>query len=396
MGSDTLLSVENLGKKFCRSLHRTMLYGVRDAMLNVTGIPTRPDILRPAEFWALQNVSFELQPGRCLGVIGANGAGKSSLLKVLNGIIRPDTGRVRVRGRVGALIEVGAGFHPMLTGRENIYVNGQVMGMKKKEIDRKFDDIVEFAEIGEFLDTPVKFYSSGMYVRLGFAVAIHTEPDILLIDEVLAVGDARFRLKCLSSIRQLTEEGICILFVSHNMSQVAEICQEVLWLQKGQAERLGPSDETVHAYEKAQCHAECEIPPPLDTAYGARVEEFSVEPGQDNREGAPTFRIRYACRRTCETLYAVFGIRDCGGRLIYGERIDVSAHAGKGQHEVAISLGKVVLLPGSYMASCGLNRTVAWGDHVHHIPNAAAFSVSDLRSPVKGGVVDLSPTIHLT
>ena len=391
-----MLSVENLGKKFCRSLHRTMLYGVRDSWLNIAGIPLRSDVLRRAEFWALQQVSFELQQGECLGVIGANGAGKSSLLKILNGIIRPDMGRVRVRGRVGALIEVGAGFHPMLTGRENIYVNGQIMGMRKKEIDKKFHDIVEFAEIGEFLDTPVKFYSSGMYVRLGFAVAIHTEPDILLIDEVLAVGDARFRLKCLSAIRRLTEEGICMLFVSHNMSQVAEICQEVLWLQKGRAERVGPSNETIHAYENAQCQTECEIPPPLDCAYGARVEAFFVEPGQDDRKGAPTFCIRYECRRACETLYAVYGIRDMGGRLIYGERIDVSAHAMKGHHEVIISLEKVHLLPGLYMASCGLNRTMAWGDHVHHLPHAATFSVSDIHAPRKGGVVDLSPTIRMT
>ena len=183
--------------------------------------------------WAIDDVSFEVKRGECLGIIGPNGAGKSTLLKMLNGIILPDKGKITIRGRVSALIELGAGFHPMLTGRENIYVNGAILGLRRKEIDRKFDEIVAFADLEDFIDTPVKFYSSGMYVRLGFAVAAHLDPDVILIDEVLAVGDVAFRLKCFNHVRSLVESGSAIILVTHSQNDIARVCSRGIVLNQG-------------------------------------------------------------------------------------------------------------------------------------------------------------------
>jgi lipopolysaccharide transport system ATP-binding protein len=230
--SDVLIKVKSVSKKFCKNLRRTMLYGLQDIARNVIGVPANSDNLRPSEFWSLDNISFELRRGECLGLIGPNGAGKSTLLKILNGIISPDKGRVEIKGRVGALIEVGAGFHPMLTGRENIYINGSILGFSKKEMDKKFDDIVAFSELSDFIDTPVKFYSSGMYVRLGFAVAAQMEPDVMLIDEVLAVGDVGFRSKCLNAIDRISRNA-AVIFVSHQMPQVARICSDIIVMNHG-------------------------------------------------------------------------------------------------------------------------------------------------------------------
>ncbi len=206
------------------------------------------DKLRPEEFWSVNDVSFELKRGECLGLIGPNGAGKSTLLKMLNGLIKPDRGRISIRGRVGALIELGAGFNPILTGRENIYVNGAVLGFTKEEIDRKFDSIVAFAEIGDSIDAPVQNYSSGMKVRLGFAVAAQMEPDVLIIDEVLAVGDIGFRVKCLNRIHELLENA-AVIFVSHSMPFVSRICTHAMVMQQGMSiYPLGPVPEGIDFY----------------------------------------------------------------------------------------------------------------------------------------------------
>jgi lipopolysaccharide transport system ATP-binding protein len=232
--SDVLIKVENVSKKFCRDLKKSLWYGVKDIAGELSRRGISRDALRPGEFWSVKDISFELKRGECLGLIGANGAGKSTLLKMLNGLIKPDQGRISMRGRVGALIELGAGFNPILTGRENIYVNGAVLGFTKEEIGRKFDEIVEFAEINEFIDTPVQNYSSGMKVRLGFAVAAQMEPDVLLIDEVLAVGDIGFRVKCLNRISELLAQS-AVIFVSHAMPQIARICTHTMLMKKGQS-----------------------------------------------------------------------------------------------------------------------------------------------------------------
>jgi lipopolysaccharide transport system ATP-binding protein len=237
--NETLIKVENVSKKFCRNLKRSLWYGMKDLGTELLGQSHDHDgHLRKDEFWAVKDISFELRRGECLGLIGRNGAGKTTLLRILNGLIKPDKGRIEMKGRVGALIALGAGFNPILTGRENIYVNASVLGLNKHEIDKKIDEIIAFADINDFIDAPVQSYSSGMVVRLGFAVATALKPDILLLDEVLAVGDAEFRVKCFNKIQEIMNE-CAVIFVSHNMPQVTRICNSVLLLRDGEAIAMG-------------------------------------------------------------------------------------------------------------------------------------------------------------
>ncbi len=246
--SEIVIKAQNVGKKFCKSLYRSMLYGISDVASTVIGTELKTEVLRKDEFWAVDDVSFELKKGEALGLIGPNGSGKTTLLRILNGIFMPDKGRIEIKGKVGALIQVGAGFHQMLTGRENIYVNGAILGMSKKEIDKKFDSIINFAEIGDFIDAPVKFYSSGMYVRLGFAIAIHCEPDILLIDEILAVGDLAFRVRCFSKLAEITK-NCAVIIVSHNMSAISRIASKCMVLHKGKVSYCGSPDQSIQKYQ---------------------------------------------------------------------------------------------------------------------------------------------------
>ena len=201
------------------------------------------------DFWALRDVSFELRKGEVVGLIGRNGAGKSTLLKILSRVTQPTVGRAEIHGRVGSLLEVGTGFHPELTGRENTYLNGAILGMGKKEIDRKFDEIVAFAEVGDFIDTPLKHYSTGMQMRLAFAVAAHLEPETLLVDEVLAVGDMAFQKKCLGKMGEVASGGRTIVFVSHQLNQIRRLCEKVIWLDQGKIFQVGPTPEVAGAYE---------------------------------------------------------------------------------------------------------------------------------------------------
>jgi len=250
MNDDIAIRVEKASKKYCKLLKRSMLYGVRDIGRNALGMSSHSNKLRKGEFWAVDDVSFELKKGETLGIIGPNGSGKTTLLKMLNGIFWPDKGKITINGKVGALIEIGAGFHPLLTGRENVYVNAAILGMTKKEVDRKFDTIVEFAEIGDFIDVPVKFYSSGMFVRLGFAVAVHCEPDILLVDEVLAVGDLAFALKCHRKMSEFRQNGGTVLMVTHNMQAIRNMCKKVLWLGEGKIKEIGEVHHVCDLYEE--------------------------------------------------------------------------------------------------------------------------------------------------
>lgn len=241
--SETLIKAEKVSKKFCLDLKRSLWYGMKDLAGDLLCLSANSrGHLREDEFWAVRDVTFELKRGACLGLIGPNGAGKTTLLRMLNGLINPDEGRIEMRGRIGALIALGAGFNPILTGRENIFVNAAVLGLSKKEIDNKFDQIVAFSELEAFIDSPVQNYSSGMAVRLGFAVASAVEPDILLIDEVLAVGDINFVLKCFSRIDKILP-NTAVIFVTHNMPQIERICTSLLVLKSGRAVYQG---EDVH------------------------------------------------------------------------------------------------------------------------------------------------------
>jgi lipopolysaccharide transport system ATP-binding protein len=257
--SDTSIRVEGLSKQYRiggkRDQHKTL----RDTLTDVLASPFRRagELLRgqaksadkiDETIWALKDVSFEIKPGEIVGIIGRNGAGKSTLLKILSRITEPTTGFADIHGRVGSLLEVGTGFHPELTGRENIYLNGAILGMKREEIVRKFDEIVAFAEIEKFIDTPVKHYSSGMYLRLAFAVAAHLEPEILVVDEVLAVGDARFQKKCMNKMQGVGKQGRTIFFVSHNMPAITRLCKRVILLDEGHLMRDGLPHRVVAAY----------------------------------------------------------------------------------------------------------------------------------------------------
>lgn len=254
--SDTIISVENLGKRYSlRHLRDQRYIALRDVLVEkATGLFRRSgkdrgnDATRE-DFWALRDISFELKEGEVLGIIGRNGAGKSTLLKILSRITDPTEGRVRIRGRIASLLEVGTGFHPELTGRENIFLNGAILGMSRVEIKKHFDTIVDFAEIGTFLDTPVKRYSSGMYVRLAFAVAAHLEPEILVVDEVLAVGDAQFQKKCLGRLEHVSKkEGRTVLFVSHNIGVIKSLCTSCIVLHKGHKILQGSVNESLSKY----------------------------------------------------------------------------------------------------------------------------------------------------
>jgi lipopolysaccharide transport system ATP-binding protein len=252
--SNIAIRVENLGK-FYRLGHIVSYQTLRESLTNAMSAPFRRgrSKIEHSEdnyIWALKNVSFEVEEGEVVGIIGRNGAGKTTLLKILNRVTTPTEGHAEIRGRVGSLLEVGTGFHPELTGRENVYLNGAVLGMKRKEIDRKFDEIVEFAGVGvdKFIDTPLKRYSSGMSVRLGFAVTAHLEPDILLVDEVLAVGDYEFQKKCFGKMREVGTKGRTVLVVSHNMASIVSLCQRVILLDAGQLVMDGKTNEVIQKY----------------------------------------------------------------------------------------------------------------------------------------------------
>jgi lipopolysaccharide transport system ATP-binding protein len=258
--SDTVIRVENLSKKYLldhqRKGHRNYK-SIKESLPNAISSLGKK-ILNPRgekgfklsqeEFWALKDVSFEIKQGDRVGIIGRNGAGKSTLLKILSRITEPTNGRIGINGRIASLLEVGTGFHPELTGRENIFLNGAVLGMSRVEIQRKFDEIVNFAEVEKFLDTPVKRYSSGMYVRLAFAVAAHLEPEILIVDEVLAVGDAQFQKKCLNKMGEVASEGRTILFVSHNVGAISTLCDKAVFLEKGRVREIGSVEKITTTY----------------------------------------------------------------------------------------------------------------------------------------------------
>jgi ABC-type polysaccharide/polyol phosphate transport system ATPase subunit len=233
-----------------------MVYGLTDIGKNLCGLRSDPNILRSDEFWAIKDISFDVKKGEAFALVGANGAGKTTLLKMLNGIFWPDEGKISVKGTLGPLIAVGAGFHPLLSGRDNIYINAAILGIGKQEIQKKFDEIVAFADIGEFLDTPVKHYSSGMFVRLGFSVAVHCEPEILLIDEILSVGDMAFQTKCKVKMDQFINSGKTIVYISHNLDTVINMCQRALFLQEGRMVYAGDAKSVVYEYRKSVLNQE--------------------------------------------------------------------------------------------------------------------------------------------
>jgi lipopolysaccharide transport system ATP-binding protein len=282
MSEPPLVSVNGVSKKFCRSLKRSLWYGAQDIAYDLVGLSNQPERLRPEEFWAVRDVSFDLRRGECIGLLGVNGAGKSTLLKMLNGLIRPDAGEIHIRGKVGALIELGAGFNPLLSGRENVYVNGAVLGLRRREIDAQFERIVDFSGLESFIDSPVQSYSTGMRARLGFAVAAHLRCDLLLIDEVLAVGDVPFRWKCFQHLRRLIAEGTSIIVVTHSPMELSRVAVRSLVMKHGAALFDGALTEGVTRYQSLMTQRAADS---SSSRSGPRIASVAIEDERGDERG---------------------------------------------------------------------------------------------------------------
>jgi lipopolysaccharide transport system ATP-binding protein len=345
-------------------------------------------------FWALRNVSFEVQRGEVVGLIGRNGAGKSTLLKIFSRIVEPTVGVARLRGRVASLLEVGTGFHPELTGRENIYLNGAILGMKRAEIQRKFDEIVAFAEFEQFLDTPVKRYSSGMCVRLAFAVAAHLEPQILIVDEVLAVGDHAFQKKCLGKMHDVASgDGRTVLFVSHNMGVLSQLCQQGVYLEHGQIKTVGPIKEVIETYLRSsldQNSARAEFPTdpakPAQFAIAEMVRNDGTLGSDFSCDEPVTIRLQYEVRKVIPGTFLTFHIQNLEGiRVLFSDICDTNPSAteylGTGQHTFEIQIPPRLLSPTTYLLSVSsMSKYHGAIDHQHA---CCEFTLRDFSVPEK-------------
>ena len=382
--AEVLVRSVGASKKFCRSLKKSLWYGVcdiageilpfgkRESQMTDSGLliagsasalDSRPatldsaERLREGEFWAVRGVSFEVRRGECLGLLGHNGAGKTTLLKMLNGLIKPDHGRIEMRGRIGALIALGAGFNPILSGRENIYINGAVLGLSRAEVASRIDEIIDFAELGEFIDMPVQSYSSGMQVRLGFAVATAMEPDVLILDEVLAVGDANFRAKCFKRIGMIAK-NCAILFVSHDRSQISRICSRAIVMERGQTIFAGETQNALDFYQKAISKEH------LDASLVSHDEIQSVSLGGIEalgalQSGSPlNLEISIDSRCKLEVSVGVVNFHDASGNP--AGQADFSSQISfvpEGKSRIAISIHRLDLAHGTYFLNLGLFGT---------------------------------------
>ncbi len=393
MNSPVVISVENLGKRY-RISHRAEgqpYLALRDIIAEkVRGLFRSRNSTQShssnEDFWALKDVSFEIKQGEVVGIIGRNGAGKSTLLKILSRITEPSKGhgRVRIKGRVASLLEVGTGFHPELTGRENIYLNGAILGMTRVEIRRKFDEIVAFAEVEKFLDTPVKRYSSGMYVRLAFAVAAHLEPEILVVDEVLAVGDAQFQKKCLGKMRDVSKDGRTVLFVSHNLGVIRSLCEKVCWLDRGRLLQVGPTVEVVDAYLREGVQKNDKL---TDTStkprvghYGEKLRILQLEcwPSLPLVHDSPCrLEIHFESLNDVEEITVGIGFSSLDGtRLLtyetdlYGPRPNIA----KGKNgSVRFEIEALPLAPGYYSLDVGVRSGDLYG--IDYLPGVSQIEV---------------------
>ncbi len=362
----TVIQAEKLSKRYRIGEHERY-HALRDVLTRALRSPM--SFLRrsqPEMFWALKEVSLDVREGEVLGVIGRNGAGKTTLLKILSRITRPTSGWAEIRGRVGSLLEVGTGFHPELTGRENTFLSGAILGMSKREITCKFDEIVAFAELEKFIDTPVKYYSSGMYVRLAFAVAAHLEPEILLVDEVLAVGDLEFQKKCLGKMNEVSKGGRTIVFVSHQMGQIRRLCERVIWVDHGAVRADTRTVEAINAYEMAMASgdpacSEGRVP------NVARWEIIAPENGGARGNvlktfGDVEFRFSWLVRGDVQKGAIGIVLRNSEGTIVWAT-IQTSLNLRPGEHSCSIAVPFFPVLPGTYFWSFGLYDGHQWIDY---------------------------------
>ena len=365
--NDKLIRVDHLSKKFCKSLRRSLWYGVQDIAAEFAlwrKYPQRP--LRSGEFWALEDVSFALEKGEALGVIGPNGAGKSTLLRVLNGLMKPDAGRIEVNGRLGALIELGAGFNPILTGRENIYINGAILSLSREQIDGLMDEIIDFAGVRDFIDAPVKNYSTGMRMRLGYAVAAYLQPDLLLVDEVLAVGDMEFRRKCIQHMLKYLQEGGSMILVTHDMHLMQSVCTRSVLLDHGKVVFKGSAVQGVSRYFELQgdelskngagshdSQAETDQPLIITELRIEALDGTELETGKDT-----VITLHYRATEVFEKVFWAFAIWTgdqavCVTGGLDGLDADTYSIA-KGEGELICTLPKLPLAAGSYLLRAGI------------------------------------------
>ena len=352
---------EGVWKKFRRGERHDSLRDLIPSLASRALGRRRPDVLADQEFWAVRDISFEVRAGEALGIIGPNGAGKSTILKLLTKILRPTRGRMEIRGRVGALIEVAAGFHPDLTGRENVYLQGAIMGMPRADIARKFDAIVDFSGVEEFIDTPVKRYSSGMNARLGFAIAGHLDPDVLLVDEVLSVGDVAFQEKCVARMRELLARGVPLVFVSHNLGAVVDLCTRAILIDHGVVQFNGRPAEAVAEFRRAGRRAESTGPRRGETPIritDVQLLQADGDPSPLFQTGGPmTIRVRYRAAEPIRHPHVAIDVHSVDGVYCAGinTRMDTCALGTlDGSGFVDLVIPNLSLLPGCYTISAGI------------------------------------------
>jgi len=365
--NEPVIIFDHIYKKFARGEQHTTLRDLIPALISSWWNKKRIDeqALKGEEFWAVNDVSFSVPRGEALGIIGPNGSGKSTILKLLSGILRPDRGTYSVKGRLSALIEVGAGFHPDLTGRENVYLNGSILGMTRKEISSKFNQIVEFAGVEEFIDTPVKRYSSGMAVRLGFAISAFIEPDVLLVDEVLAVGDTEFRNRCANRMEKMRRDGVTMILVSHNLNEVRNLCERTVMLFKGQVLMEGPSQKVLEKYhqtmgEKIRIEQDRELARETGTKSPRQVELTKAELLDDDGIPAETFqtgksmtlRIHYHARKRVENprveVEMVWAAEDWAAAIFRSNLDNFQIPAIEGRGTIDLRIGPILAEPNVY------------------------------------------------
>ena len=390
---NTVIRTDNISKRyrlgtyeqaqtFAERLKRVVSYPLKN-LRRISQLSRFGDANDSSVLWALKDISFTVERGAVLGIIGRNGAGKSTLLKVLSKITEPTTGRIEIEGRVSSLLEVGTGFHPELSGRDNIYMNGTILGMTRKEIDQKFDQIVEFAGIAKHIDTPVKFYSSGMTVRLGFSVAAHLEPEILIVDEVLAVGDFEFQKKCLGKMNDVAQSGRTVLFVSHNMAAVQNLCTSCMLIRDGKIIDKGPTAKIIDLYLKDNIEQNQTLFNQRSLSEGVKAIVTSIELMDgtgDKMESLLTgqaFNLQFHIEAYADlkNVRLEIGIDSAQGeRLAYfnNEIIDQNIGLTKGKNTVRLGLNKLPLLPGTYFVSYSLTVD---SDRIERIEHAYSFHV---------------------
>jgi homopolymeric O-antigen transport system ATP-binding protein len=388
-----VIEVECVSKRFSRELKRSLWYGIKDVGKEVVGRGQYADGLRPSEFWALRDVSFTVGRGETVGLIGHNGAGKTTLLKLINGLIKPTAGRIAVHGSVRALIALDAGFNPVLTGRENVKVASAVLGMGEHEIASRLDEIVEFSELSDFIDTPIRSYSSGMLARLGFSVAVHTQPDVLLVDEVLAVGDLNFAIKCYRKIDEFRKNGGSIVLVSHNAYSIRSNCDRVVWIEHGVVQDIGDTPDICDAYEAAV--ARQDMASAIQEYTDGSVTLTSVRHPAAIDTGAPfELELELEVRRRLDCPIVAVSFSTVSGQTVVANgsaTAGVEFVLGPGAQLVRLSYDSLPLARGTY----AVNVVVAEGainNQVLAVLKKSEFEVRVERGDLGGGVLHIRPT----